>query len=139
MELLRANLVDEYLPGRFRLHDLLREYSTDLLAGEPEKDRLAAAARMIDSYLYGAMAADAMLQPQRLRIVVPPPPPDVGLAEIPDYRRALDWWGLEQQLAVSAVDLAVQCGLDRQAWQLAWALDTYLRRHSHPRVREHAR
>ncbi|WP_154697057.1 tetratricopeptide repeat protein [Lentzea guizhouensis] len=91
-ELLRANLVEEYLPGRFRLHDLLREYSAGLLAEETEQDRLAACTRMVDSYLHGALAADVALKAQRLRITVPPAGPGVEVPAITDYLSGLDWF-----------------------------------------------
>lgn len=130
-DLVRANLVDEHVPGRFRLHDLLREYAAELLAEEPAEQRVAATTRMIDSYLHTAVAADAVLNPHRLRIEVPPPQPDVVVVDVSDYQKALDWCVAEHRLAVSAVELAVRVGLDRHAWQLAWALVTYLRRSSH--------
>ncbi|MET8854107.1 tetratricopeptide repeat protein [Amycolatopsis sp. NPDC004625] len=130
-ELVRANLLEEHLPGRFRFHDLLHEYAVERLAEEPEAGRTAAITRMVESYLQTAVAADALLSPHRLRTAVPPAGPDVVVAEVSDYRQALAWCAAEHQLAVGAVAKAVETGLDRQAWQLAWALVTYLRRFSH--------
>ncbi|WP_158891313.1 ATP-binding protein [Amycolatopsis anabasis] len=130
-ELVRMNLLDEYVPGRYRFHDLLREYATERLGEEPMAERTATTTRLIESYLHTAVAVDAVLNPHRLRIEVPPPLPGVTAVQVASYRDALDWCVKEHQLAVGAVELAVHAGLDRHAWQLAWALVTYLRRFSH--------
>ncbi|MEU4443147.1 tetratricopeptide repeat protein [Actinosynnema sp. NPDC050801] len=129
--LVRANLMEEYAPGRFRSHDLLREYAAERLAEELETERTAAVTRMIESYLHTAIAADAALSPHRLRITVPPPVPGVSVSDVSEYHRAVEWFVAEHQLVVGAVAHAAQAGLDRHAWQLAWAAVTYLRRFSH--------
>ncbi|MBY8852552.1 SARP family transcriptional regulator, partial [Saccharothrix sp. MB29] len=95
-ELTGANLLEEHLPGRFRCHDLLREYAAErLLEEEPVESRDAAARRLFDSYLRTAAAIDAILNPHRLRVALPPPEPGVTAAEPADYRQALAWCAAE--------------------------------------------
>ena len=53
-ELVDAHLVEEVQPGRYRLHDLLRDYARLLLAGpERQTERRAAVERLLDHHLYG--------------------------------------------------------------------------------------
>ncbi|MEV1115499.1 tetratricopeptide repeat protein [Actinosynnema sp. NPDC049800] len=129
--LVRANLLEEHAPSRFRFHDLLREYAAEQLTEEPGDEHTAAVTRMVESYLHTAVAADAVLSPHRLRVTVPPPRPGVSVVEVAEYHQAVDWFVAEHQLVVGAVAHAVHMGLDRHAWQLTWAMVTYLRRFSH--------
>lgn len=136
-ELTRANLAEEHLPGRFRFHDLLREYAAErLVVEEPDYSRKAAARRLLDSYLHTAVVVDALLNPHRLRTAIPPVEPGVTHARPVDYEQAVEWCAAEHHVVVGAVGHAVRLGLDRHAWQLAWALVTYLRRFGHDRDRE---
>ena len=56
-ELVDAHLVEEAEPGRYRLHDLIREYARTLLA-EPERavERRAGLERLLDHHLHVAAA-----------------------------------------------------------------------------------
>jgi tetratricopeptide (TPR) repeat protein/transcriptional regulator with XRE-family HTH domain len=54
-ELVDAHLVQETAPGRFRMHDLIRQYAADL-AAEEEPDAATAVRRVVRHYL-GAAAA----------------------------------------------------------------------------------
>ncbi|MFC3737624.1 ATP-binding protein [Paractinoplanes deccanensis] len=56
-ELVDAHLVQEVAPGRYRMHDLIRQYAADLAAGEePAGDD--AVRRVVDHYLARARAQD---------------------------------------------------------------------------------
>ncbi|MEU4218241.1 tetratricopeptide repeat protein [Actinoplanes sp. NPDC026623] len=50
-----------------------------------------------------------------------------------DAQAALAWLGTERAVLLAALRQARETGLDRQAWQLGWALDTFLyeQRHWH--------
>jgi hemerythrin-like domain-containing protein len=57
-ELTRANLLVEHTGGRYTLHDLLRAYATPLAhTVDPDEQRHAATARVLDHYLHTAHAA----------------------------------------------------------------------------------
>jgi tetratricopeptide (TPR) repeat protein/transcriptional regulator with XRE-family HTH domain len=55
------HLIAEHAPGRYRLHDLVREHARGLVAGDPAADRDTAADRLLRYYLDTACAADVHL------------------------------------------------------------------------------
>ena len=54
-------LIAEHAPGRYRLHDLMREHARGLVAADPVAERDAAADRLLSYYLLAARAADLHL------------------------------------------------------------------------------
>lgn len=130
-ELVRANLAVEQGPGRWALHDLLRAYAMEMLArDEPEPERDAAFARLLDHHLHTANAADRLLDPHREEL-------DPGLVaagvtvQVPaDEGTALAWFDREWPALADLVRRAADDGHDRHAWQLAWTLATFIRRHA---------
>jgi tetratricopeptide (TPR) repeat protein len=128
-ELTRASLLDEPVPGRYALHDLLREYAAgQARAEESGTDRREATGRVLDHYLHTARAAALLLVPARESLSVAPAPPRADVTpERPDrYRQALDWFEAEHQVLLAAVTHAAQTGIDACAWQIAWALTDFL-------------
>jgi tetratricopeptide (TPR) repeat protein len=128
-DLARANLVAEHVPGRYSFHDLLRAYSAELAeALEPEPERRAAVARMLDHYLHSALASDRLTEPQREPLAAPAPARGVTVAEPGTAEAALAWFHAERQVLLAAADLAAAGGHDGHAWRLVWALGPYLDR-----------
>ncbi|MGW3963476.1 BTAD domain-containing putative transcriptional regulator [Amycolatopsis sp. NPDC005003] len=73
-----ANLLEEHLPGRFRMHDLVKLYAAELVAATDDPAvRLAASTRLFDHYLCWASAAMDLFSPHEpyLRPRVPGPRP----------------------------------------------------------------
>jgi DNA-binding SARP family transcriptional activator/tetratricopeptide (TPR) repeat protein len=125
-ELTEGNLLTESVPGRYTFHDLLRAYATELAhAVDHPDDRAAAERRLLDHYLHTACTAALLLNPHRDPIAVDPDQPPVELTD------ALGWFTVEQPALVAAVQRAVDLGLDRHAWRLAWALADFLERQGH--------
>src|SRR5205085_3618050 len=60
-ELYDHHLITEPAPGRYLLHDLLREYSRALAAGGDQADSRAATARLMDYYAHVAAAAGSLI------------------------------------------------------------------------------
>ena len=133
VDLVRAHLVTEWAPGRFTLHDLLREYASELSATyDTEEDRRLAIHRVLDHYLHTAYSADQFLRPHRDDpIALAAPQPHVTCETLTDYRDVLLWFAAERQVLLAALRQAVSYGFDVHAWQLAWALKSYLDRHGH--------
>ncbi|WP_146766136.1 AfsR/SARP family transcriptional regulator [Micromonospora saelicesensis] len=127
-ELTGAHLTQERVPGRYVLHDLLRAYAGELSEAEPE--RQAARRRLLDHYLHSAVAADRVLMPYRPPVAVVAPEEGVTPEDIAEVD-PLAWFTVEHQTLIAMVDCAAQAGLDRHAWQLAWATATYLGRGSY--------
>jgi tetratricopeptide (TPR) repeat protein len=127
-ELARTNLVAEHLPGRYRFHDLLRAYATELAGGDDGDHRRRAVLRMLDHYLHTAHGAALLLNRNRHAITIDPAAPEVVPEPLGDHARALAWFTTEHPVLIGAIRLAAAGGLDRHAWQLAWTLTTFLDR-----------
>ena len=131
-DLARAGLVVQHTAGRFAFHDLLRIYATDLAAElDTAGDRHAARRRMLDHYLRTAYAADRLLYPARDPLSLPAGPPGVAPETIAGAEAALAWFSAEHRVLLAAIDSAIASGLDEPAWQLAWAVVTFLNRQGH--------
>jgi hypothetical protein len=121
-ELTRAHMLTEYVPRRFRFHDLLRAYATE--HAENDVDREKVAGRMLDHYVVEAENADRVIQPCREGVVRTPP---VGW-RITTYAEAMTWFAAEHAVLMALVSFAAGGGFAAHAWRLAWAFATFLRR-----------
>ena len=132
-DLVRAHLVTEWAPGRFTMHDLLREYASELsMIHDSAGDRRLAVRRILDHYLHTAYFADQLLHPRRDDpIALAPLPLLVTTETLADYRHAVAWLATERQALLAALRQAVSYGFDTHAWQLAWAVTSYFDRHGH--------
>jgi DNA-binding SARP family transcriptional activator len=130
-ELVRANLVTEHVPGRYRLHDLLREYAAELTHTHDQPDtRRAASTRLLDHYTHTAHAADQLISPRRDPIPQPLTRPAEGAQpeHLTDAAAATAWLTAEHQVLLTIARQHTSTEEDRYIWQLAWALDTFLYR-----------
>ncbi|MEV4416667.1 BTAD domain-containing putative transcriptional regulator [Catellatospora sp. NPDC049609] len=122
LELSQANLVTEPAPGRFGMHDLLRDFARELASARPCD---GADLRMVQHYLHTAYRADRLLQPFRQPIAVGAPDPRVAIDGPADVASALAWFTAERGVLVACVGWAAEHGLPAQARQLAWTLETF--------------
>jgi tetratricopeptide (TPR) repeat protein len=126
-DLARANLVTEHVPGRYTLHDLLRAYAAELAhARDNHTEREAATGRVLDHYLHTAAGAARVLNPSREPITLRPPRPRALVCLHPDYAHAMAWFQAEHRVLLAAVGLAADTGNDSHAWQLPWAMGSFL-------------
>ena len=113
--LTRAHLVEAAgVPGRWRMHDLLRLYARQL-AGNDERDQ--AAGRLLDWYHRHAAAAN-----DHLRAL----PGESVPEEFTGHDDALGWLDAQRPNMVAAVAMAAAAGRDRAAMHLPLALSKYL-------------
>ncbi|MDG4795743.1 BTAD domain-containing putative transcriptional regulator [Micromonospora sp. WMMD1082] len=129
-ELSRANLLTEYEPGRFRIHDLVRAYSAELVHLDGLGAQRDASQRLLDHYLLSSFAALALLDPERVsrpKSPRPQPVPDVTAESFRERRPALAWLTNERRTLLAMIDLAVSLGADTHVWPLAWALESMVR------------
>ncbi|HEX6354034.1 AfsR/SARP family transcriptional regulator [Actinophytocola sp.] len=113
-----AFLVQQHVPGRFRMHDLIRLFATE----QPIED--GALRTLVEFLLRTAYAGERVLYPYR-------PPIDIEPAET--IGDVTTWFDTEHPCLLAAQQLALSRGWRREVWQLAWALDTYHRRRGHLR------
>ncbi|GGU07875.1 AfsR/SARP family transcriptional regulator [Nocardioides albus] len=111
-ELSEANLVTEVAPGRFVLHDLLREYAADLAAGERDSLREQAELRMIDHYVFSARAAHSAYDPHQNHLDATEPMRDgVTIEVVGDSGEALAWIAAQLPVMARVIDAAVARGI----------------------------
>ena len=128
-ELTDAGLLTGQISGRHALPGLLRAYAGELARQiDTAADRRAALTRLLDHYTHTAYHADLLLNPARAPIPLPLDGPAVGARPEPldDLKTAWDWLRGERQALLAAVRQARDEGMDARAWQLSWALDTFL-------------
>jgi DNA-binding SARP family transcriptional activator/tetratricopeptide (TPR) repeat protein len=131
-ELAHAHLITEHVPGRYAFHDLLRAYATEQAdAHSSREEHNAALGRVLDHYLHTAAAAGLLLYPAREPVVLTPPVAGAAAAQPADYAHALAWFEAEHQPLLAATSLAARSGFDSHAWQLPWAMTTFLRIRGH--------
>ncbi|MEU0504470.1 tetratricopeptide repeat protein [Nocardia sp. NPDC005998] len=101
------HLVEEPVRGRFRLHDLLREYARTLAATDPAEDNHQALARLFIYYRNAATAADLLLS--RVPRAAPDPEdanPNIPMREFRDEQTALAWMRIERSNLLACLDHA---------------------------------
>ncbi|WP_067465495.1 tetratricopeptide repeat protein [Actinomadura macra] len=139
----QAYLVHDVGPGRYRMHDLLRDFARERgLREDADSDLLAAQRRLLAGYLAEAREAGAALAGRRRPVVhggrgedvTRPRPPDAS-----ERAAGLAWFEAERRNLVAAVRQAARLGLHRTCWELADALFDFLefRRYSEDNIAVH--
>lgn len=123
-----AHLLQEHVPGRFHSHDLLRTYALEVADSVDGAEGRAARIRLLDHYLHTAWSADRLLHPHRDPIRPAPAVDGVRPQDLTTHDEAMSWFAQEHTALVAAVRQAARHGHDTHAWQLAWALMTFLTR-----------
>jgi DNA-binding SARP family transcriptional activator len=120
-----AHLVDQYVPGRYRLHDLLRLYAAERAQELDPREREAATLRLLELYLRGADEAARLLYPEKLRLPPPGGAGPQGQTLFTGRAQALEWLDLEAPNLVAAVRHAADHGPRPLAFLLADTLRGY--------------
>jgi tetratricopeptide (TPR) repeat protein len=131
-ELARAHLIAEHVSGRYAFHDLLRAYAAEQAhQADSDTDRREAIGRVLDHYLHTAARAALLLVPSKEPVLLAPPRPGAAPEQPADYSQALAWFAAEHRVLLAVVTLADRCGFDTHAWQLPWALASFLQVRGH--------
>lgn len=125
-ELVAASLLDEYLSGRFRFHDLLRLFARELAGADDDAQR-----RMLGFYLHTAWAGDRALVSQRIGVDLPTLDHAVVALTFAGPADAGKWFASEHPVLMGMVDHAAAEGFGQHAWQLALTMRSYLDTHGH--------
>ncbi len=116
------HLVEEPAPGRYRLHDLLRDYARTLAAGDPREHNDRALDRLLDHYRNTAAAADRRLA-RRTR-----PSADVAANDFADEARAWGWVRVERVNLLACLEHAAATDQPRRVVELTAGLAALLDR-----------
>jgi tetratricopeptide (TPR) repeat protein/transcriptional regulator with XRE-family HTH domain len=125
-----AHLIQPAGPGRWTMHDLLRDYAGELaVAANAEDEGRAALTRLLDCYLRTAATATEMLHPgdrlPRVPFLTGPVPPMAGL------EAARAWLSAEEANLVTLTAYAADNGWPGHAVRLATSVFRYLELASH--------
>lgn len=126
-ELSAAHLITEPVPGRYRVHDLLRAYARELtMVSDPPARQQAARQRWLSWLACTAYNARPLMQP--VDVVVPPPDRSGPVEPLTfrDERAAREWFEAEREALLCAIDLAYRHHLDDLCWRLAHSTWPYL-------------
>jgi DNA-binding SARP family transcriptional activator/Tfp pilus assembly protein PilF len=117
------HLIDEYTPGRFAFHDLLRMYATELAGREGEQGGREATRRLYDYYLRGVDAAARALYPVMVRL-------PSGSGSGPAFANQISasrWLDAERPNLIAAIAHAAGRGAGDSARSVSWLLADALR------------
>jgi tetratricopeptide (TPR) repeat protein/transcriptional regulator with XRE-family HTH domain len=132
-ELYDQHLITESAPGRYQLHDLLREHARIMATGTAAvADSEVATERLLDHYLYTALAADRYFDTRASTDHRPPPgnPP----AQAPDLStlgQAAAWLEAERGNLHAAADYAATRGRSLHAIAIPAAISGFLAARGH--------
>ena len=125
-DLYDQHLLTEPAPGRYQLHDLLREHARALAAADNPAESDAATGRLLDYYLHTALAAGR-------HFATPPaarrPPPGHPPAQAPDMAalgQAAGWLDAERANLHAAADYAAGRARSRHAIAIPAAMSGFL-------------
>jgi predicted negative regulator of RcsB-dependent stress response len=133
----RVSLLQQDVPGRYRMHDLVRLYAVDQAGrdlSEPIRD--AALRRLTDFYVHTAHAGDGFLNPYNSPIDIGQPAPGCHPQPIGDGAAALTWFDAEHPNLLATQQNAVERAWHLTVWRVTWALTGFhwLRGHHHDDV-----
>jgi DNA-binding SARP family transcriptional activator/tetratricopeptide (TPR) repeat protein len=121
------HLLTEPAPGRYRLHDLLREHAQALVADDDAADRAAATGRLLDYYLHTALAASQSFTIPMTPI--PPLPAGRQPAFVPPLStpgQAATWLETERANLHAVAGYAAACGRSQHAIAIPAAMVDFL-------------
>jgi len=130
-QLVDVHLLESPDLDRYRLHDLLRVYASELSEAEPAQVRENATRRILSWYLNTAEAAARIISPHYVRVPVGSADPGIRPLTFGSPDEALKWSEDERASLVAATRQAAASGLLDIAWQLPAATMGFFYRHSH--------
>ena len=130
-ELYDHHLITEPAPGRYLLHDLLREYARGLAAADAADSR-AAAGRLVNYYAHVAAAAAKHIATWTTAGGRPPPGlPPATAPPVASSRQAAAWLESERPNLYAAVNYAAVEAMPLHAITIATAMGGFLRARGH--------
>jgi DNA-binding SARP family transcriptional activator/tetratricopeptide (TPR) repeat protein len=129
-ELYNQHLITEPAPGRYQLHDLLRQHARTLAAADDPAESSAATERLMNYYAHTATAAGRYIPTGTVIESRPPPgrPPSCA-PPLTTRQRAAAWLATEHPNLHAAADHAAAQAMPLHAIAIAAAMAGFLRGH----------
>ena len=127
-DLYDQHLISEPAPGRYLLHDLLREYARMLASIDDAADCDAAAGRLLDYYLHAAVVASQRIAPWGTTAAgrLPAGGLTAGVPPLPTPEQAVAWLEAERPNLHAAVGYAAASGRSLHASAIPSVLSGFL-------------
>ena len=125
------HLLTEPAPGRYQLHDLLREHAHTLAATDDQADSATATERLLDYYLHTAAAANRLTAERPPPAIPPVACPPAAVPKLTSQKEALAWLETERANLRASADYAASHGLAVHAVWLPAQLGDFLRKHGY--------
>jgi len=126
-ELYDQHLIAEPAPGRYELHDLLREHARALAAADDAAETDEAAGRLLDYYLHATLAAGRHYSPWATPYRRPPPSlPPADAPDLSALAQAAAWLEAERANLDAATDHAASHRRPNHAVAIAGAISGFL-------------
>ncbi|MEV6212634.1 BTAD domain-containing putative transcriptional regulator [Kitasatospora sp. NPDC051914] len=123
--LLRAlegvHLLDQAMPDRYQMHDLVRLFARQIAAAVPD-EQTAGLPRLFEWYVAVADAAQRLIDPTGIFLTPVLDSPWVGPMPFTEQAGAKEWFVLETDNLMAATRQAAALGRHRPTWQLAAAM-----------------
>uniref|UniRef100_UPI00101DDF00 ATP-binding protein n=1 Tax=Phytoactinopolyspora endophytica TaxID=1642495 RepID=UPI00101DDF00 len=115
-----AHLIEEHVSGRYRFHDLLRDFAASCAENEePLRARADAVDRLMAWYYQGKEAASRRFRPESPKLEAPDVPASLPEIVLRNAFEAAAWSQAEHSNIVAAVAHAAVSGPPHWTWQLA--------------------
>jgi len=127
-----AHLLTQPTVGRYRLHDLVRDYArASVEADEPAPHRALAQQRLLDYYLHLTEIAGDLVMPGRAKLGPPPSHPPSEVPALTGVSQAMSWFQDEYDNLRAVVAMAVERDGDARGWQIGRHFAAYQWRYGH--------
>ncbi|MFI6094329.1 BTAD domain-containing putative transcriptional regulator [Lentzea sp. NPDC051213] len=127
-DLVDVHLLESTTLGRYRLHDLLRQYAQSKVDSSREP-----LTRLLDHFLDTANQATQLMSPASRKYEVDITYRPASRLVLRDYDHAVEWMETERQTLVAAVALSLEGGWHTHTWQLARAMTYFTMVRGHTR------
>jgi tetratricopeptide (TPR) repeat protein/transcriptional regulator with XRE-family HTH domain len=122
------HLLTEQAPGRYRMHDLIREYARTLVGRlEADGERRLATGRLLDYSEQAAALADVLLARQARTVPVPATQPKRAVPALADREHALAWVRAERASLLACLEQVTFAGQHARVVALTSGLAGILR------------
>jgi tetratricopeptide (TPR) repeat protein/transcriptional regulator with XRE-family HTH domain len=132
-QLYNEHLLTEPAPGRYQLHDLLREHAQRLAAAGDAAESDAATGRLLDYYLHTAVVAGRHIATRAGPVSdwLPPGRPPAHAPGLSTHGQAAAWLETERSNLHAAVSYAAASGRALHAARIPAAMSGFLHIHGH--------